>query len=94
MRDYDVTMSMVGIAELKSKLSEHLRKVRAGRSLTILDRKTPIARLVPWRPGVADLRMRRPAANAPKLQRVPLPPPLELRGDVVDLLMDERQRGR
>jgi antitoxin (DNA-binding transcriptional repressor) of toxin-antitoxin stability system len=87
-------MSTVGIADLKSRLSEHLRKVRAGRSLTILDRETPIARLVPWQPGVTDLRIRRPASNAPKLQRVALPPPLALRGDVLDLLMEERQRGR
>ncbi len=34
------------IAELKSRLSEHLRSVRTGRTLTILDRDTPIARIV------------------------------------------------
>ncbi len=87
-------MYTVRIADLKSRLSEHLRKVRAGRSLTILDRDTPIARLVPWQPGVAGLSVRRPASSAPKLQRVALPPPLALRGDVLDLLLEERQRGR
>jgi prevent-host-death family protein len=40
-------MNTVKIADLKSRLSEHLRKVRAGRSMTILDRDHPIARLVP-----------------------------------------------
>jgi prevent-host-death family protein len=40
-------MSTVKIADLKSWLSEHLRKVRAGRSMTILDRNYPTARLVP-----------------------------------------------
>jgi len=76
-------MSSVRIADLKSRLSEHLRKVRAGRSLTILDRDTPIARIVPWRNGDTSLRVRPPLSGAPKLRRVPLPPPLPVHGDVV-----------
>lgn len=93
--DYYVTaMSNVRIADLKSRLSEHLRKVRAGRSLTILDRDTPIARIVPWQEGDITLKVRSPLAGAPKLQRVPLPPPLRLHGDIVKLLMQERQGER
>ena len=87
-------MSSVRIADLKSRLSEHLRKVRAGRSLTILDRDTPIARIIPWQDGDAAMKVRRPLAGAPKLQRVPLPPPLHLRTDIVKLLMEERQGER
>jgi len=41
-------MSNVRIADLKARLSEHLRAVRRGRSLTVLDRDTPIARIVPY----------------------------------------------
>jgi len=37
----------VKIADLKTHLSEYLRTVRAGGSLTILDRETPIAKVVP-----------------------------------------------
>lgn len=93
--DYYVTaMSNVRIADLKSRLSEHLRKVRGGRSLTILDRDTPIARIVPWQEGDITLKVRSPLAGAPKLQRVPLPPPLRLHGDIVKLLMQERQGER
>ena len=92
--DYYMTMSEVRIADLKSHLSEHLRKVRGGRSLTILDRDTPIARIVPWKAGDGPLRLRPPLRGAPNLQRVPLPPPLGLRGDVVKLLMEERQGDR
>jgi antitoxin (DNA-binding transcriptional repressor) of toxin-antitoxin stability system len=92
--DYYVTMTGIGIADLKSRLSEHLRKVRAGSSLTILDRDTPIARIVPWRAGNGSLRLRAPLPGAPKLQRVPLPPPLRLRGDIVKLLIEERQGDR
>ncbi len=92
--DYYMTMTGIRIADLKSRLSEHLRKVRGGVSLTILDRDTPIARIVPWTTAYASLKVRSPRAGAPKLQRVPLPPPLGLRGDVVKLLMQERQGDR
>ena len=92
--DYYMTMTGIRIADLKSRLSEHLRKVRAGSSLTILDRDTPIARIVPWKAGDGSLKLRAPLPGAPKLQRVPLPPPLRLRGDIVQLLMEERQGDR
>ena len=87
-------MISVRIADLKSRLSEHLRKVRAGRSLTILDRDTPIARIVPWEKGDEQFRVRSPVADAPSLQRVPLPSPLRIRGDIVKLLLEERQGDR
>lgn len=87
-------MINVRIADLKSRLSEHLRKVRAGRSLTILDRDTPIARIVPWVEGDVQFKVRPPAAGAPPLQRVPLPAPLRMRGDIVKILLEERQGDR
>jgi prevent-host-death family protein len=79
----------VRIAELKSRLSEYLRKVRAGRVLTIYDRDTPIARLVPIE-GASLLTVRPPSAEAKGLARVALPPPLEVGVDVVDVLAEER----
>jgi antitoxin (DNA-binding transcriptional repressor) of toxin-antitoxin stability system len=91
---YPVTMSEVRIADLKSRLSEHLRKVRRGRSLTILDRDTPIARIVPWQAGDGSLKIRAPLPSAPKLQRVPLPPPIPTGTDIVTLLLEERQGDR
>ena len=91
---YDVTMNEIRIADLKSHLSEHLRKVRGGRTLTILDRDTPIARIVPWKTGEGALKIRSPLAGAPKLHDIPLPPPLKVRGDVVTLLLEERQGDR
>jgi len=94
INDYNVTMSNVRIADLKSHLSEHLRKVRAGRSLTILDRDTPIARVVPWEGGGLSLKVRPPLSGAPKLHRVKLPAPLRAHADIVNLLMEERQGDR
>ena len=49
-------MSTVRIAELKARLSEHLRAVRKGRTLTVLDRDTPVARIVPYRTEVLEIR--------------------------------------
>ncbi len=40
-------MRAVRIAELKAHLSEHLRAVQDGATVTVLDRNTPIARIVP-----------------------------------------------
>jgi len=41
-----MVMTNVRIADLKARLSEYLRRVRRGDVLTVLDRKTPIARIV------------------------------------------------
>lgn len=96
MNDYNMTMNKVRIAEFKSHLSEHLRKVRAGRSLTVLDRNTPVARVVPFAGEHAMLNIRKPLPGAGELARVPLPPPLRLRkrNDIVTLLLEERQGER
>ena len=37
----------VGIRELKSRLSEYLRQVKAGETVTITDRGQPVGRIVP-----------------------------------------------
>ena len=83
----------VRIAELKARLSEHLRYVRQGHTLTILDRNTPIADVVPHEPSSA-LRVREPERNLDKLGDVPLPPPLPLDVDVLDLLLEDRTTDR
>ncbi len=87
-------MKSVGIAELKSHLSEHLRDVRRGEVVTVLDRSTPVARLVPVTGPLEPLVVRgaRPGTTAPGL--VPLPPRLEKGVDVVALLLEERRSDR
>ena len=87
-------MSDVRIAELKSRLSEYLRKVRRGHSVTVLDRETPIARLVPYEGEAMSLTIKEPLKGAPRLREVPLPAPLRIEGDVVTLLHAERQSDR
>lgn len=47
----------VSVSELKARLSEHLRRVRAGEELLITDRGNPVARLVPVRADEDDVRL-------------------------------------
>ena len=92
--DYVLVMKSVKIAELKAKLSEHLRAVRRGHSVIVVDRETPIARLVPYSPDAEGLTIRKPLRRRRSIQSVPLPKPLKLDIDIVDLLLDERQGER
>ena len=90
---YHIVMKQVRIAELKAKLSEYLRDVRRGETISVLDRETPVAQIVPVRASTG-LRVRKPTSDAPPLNRVPLPGPAKLPIDVVALLLEERQRQR
>jgi prevent-host-death family protein len=83
-------MRTVRIAELKSRLSEHLRMVRRGETVTVMDRDTPIARIVPYESEASSLIIRRPAPGSPRLSEVALPPPLRTKTDIVKLLLEER----
>lgn len=49
-------MKTVGIADLKARLSEHLKSVRKGRTLTVLDRDTPVAQIVPIQSEAIEVR--------------------------------------
>ena len=90
---HNVTMKQVRIAELKARLSEYLRAVRAGESIAVLDRDTPVAQLVPVRER-SSLRVRKPGRGTPPLSRVAVPKRAKLNVDVVQLLLEERQGHR
>lgn len=82
-----MVMTTVRIAELKSRLSEHLRSVRKGRTLTVLDRDTPVARIVPY--TAEPLEVRRATR---RLRDLELPPPASATDSVAVLLDDRRRR--
>lgn len=91
--DYDLVMKghdQVGIADLKAHLSEHLRRVRGGESLVLLDRQTPVARLVPYAASERTLPFR-PAQGA--LRQVRLPKPVK-GTDSLAVLLADRNSGR
>ena len=86
-------MKQVRIADLKARLSEYLRAVRAGESIAVLDRDTPVAQIIPVREPRA-LRVRKPASGSPPLHRIKVPKRPRLHVDIVDLLLEERQGQR
>jgi prevent-host-death family protein len=80
-------MKAVGIADLKARLSEHLKAVRKGRTLTILDRGTPVAQVVPVAPDPVEVRR---AIRRPK--DVPLPSWPSGKTDSLAVLLVDRAR--
>jgi len=83
-------MKQVLISELKSHLSEHLRAVQAGQAILVMDRKTPIARIVPYDEAPAGIVIRQPKPGAPLLRDLPMPPPVHLEVDLMKVLEEER----
>ncbi len=81
----------VKVAELKARLSEYLRAAQRGHPVTVCDRDTPIARLVPYEPEREALSVRKPIRA---LRDVTLPPPLGRRVDSLAVLLEERQPSR
>jgi antitoxin (DNA-binding transcriptional repressor) of toxin-antitoxin stability system len=95
-------MEKVTISELKNRLSEYLRKVRAGRGVLIFDRDRPVARLERVEGDAAhDDKLGR-LERAGLVRRAKSPPPLKnLRAavpkaarSVTRALIEERGEGR
>lgn len=77
----------VRIAEFKARMSEYLRGVRQGQTLVILDRRTPIARVLPFTGAPTQITVREPI-RSPKDIR--LPAPTRRRTDSLRALLEER----
>ena len=81
-------MTKAGVAELKANLSAYLRRVRDGESVTVMDRDTPVARLVSLETDQrSGLRVRSARKDLAFLGQLP---PLRTRAEIVDLLLEER----
>lgn len=80
---------VVKVSELKAKLSAYLARVRGGATVTVCDRRTPIAKLVPFDDDRGGLEVREPidAGGLPAASRIPLRKPF----DVVALLLEDRE---
>jgi antitoxin (DNA-binding transcriptional repressor) of toxin-antitoxin stability system len=79
-------MSKVGIADLKAHLSRHLRSVRGGRTITVLDRDTPVAQIVPYE-AEGPLEVRRASRKPGDLR---LPHRLARPTDSLSILLKDR----
>jgi prevent-host-death family protein len=86
----------VGIRELKRQLSAYIRQVKAGGTVIITERGTPVGRIVPLSPSLetrieALIEAGFLAWNGRKL--TPLAPMARVRGQrtVADLLLEDRE---
>lgn len=63
-------MTIAKVSELKAKLSAYLSEVRKGGSVTVYDRKTPIARIVPFLEESDDLLIVEATAPPSDLKKI------------------------
>jgi prevent-host-death family protein len=86
-----MVMNRPKVAELKARLSKYLAGVRAGDTVVVCDRNTPIARIVPYDErddGFVVHEAQRPAAEVRKVRGVK--PRKQV--DVVRLLREDRDQ--
>lgn len=76
------------IAQFKARLSSYLQEVRQGREVIIMDRKTPIAKVVPFSQSHHSVVVRGPRVKK-SLKSLTFPG-IKARVDVVRLLREAR----
>ena len=84
-------MKQVMVSELKAKLSAYLAAVRKGETVVVCDRKTPIARLIPYTQDTDELGIEEPVTTD-RGQTWPKPVRLRKKVDVVKLLREDRDQ--
>jgi prevent-host-death family protein len=85
-----MVMVKVKTAELKSKLSSFLRKVRAGEQIIVTDRDTPIAKLVPYSKSEEKLTIRTAKRSPSIIKNISVPKALPGISSF-DALMEDRE---
>jgi prevent-host-death family protein len=84
-------MRQTNVSGLKARLSEYLAAVRNGETVVVHDRRTPIARLVPFEQQADELQVAEPTRPLRDLTKVK-PIRLRRRVDVVKLLRESRDQ--
>lgn len=79
------------VSELKAKLSAYLSEVREGQTVVVCDRKTPVARLVPYTQDTDELGIEEPAITD-RERAWPKSVRLRKKVDVVRLLRQDRDQ--
>jgi prevent-host-death family protein len=83
-------MKRAKISELKAKLSAYLRNVRNGETVLVVDRTTPIAKLMPIE-AEDEVVIVGPSGPTPALKRLK-PVRLRKKIDIVELLRESRDQ--
>jgi len=77
-------MSSVPVSELETNLSDVLRRVKEGETVTVTESETPVAQIVPMRKSLVF----REATKS--IDEIELLPPLQTSVDIVELLLEDR----
>ncbi len=77
----------VKISELKAHLSKYLRHVRRGHTVEVMDRDTPVARVVPYEERPSGLVVR-PAIG--RMRDLKIPRGRKIKTDIVALIREDR----
>jgi len=86
-----MVMKQVKIAEFKTHLSSHLKQVRQGKEIIILDRKQPIAKVMPLVDRKKQLLIVRKAKTKGGLKKLRFKG-IKAKVDVVKALREDRDR--
>lgn len=84
-------MISVNIATLKAKLSFYLSQVKRGQEVLVLDRKSPVARMIPSGGGREDLVLTEAARSAASVKTLRFAR-LSRRTDSTRVLREDRDR--
>ncbi len=84
-------MNSVNIASFKAQLGKFLGRVRKGEEIVILDRKTPVARLIPYAEKLpVKVAVRRPLEDPASLSRLSFQPLKKKSVDTLKVLLEDR----
>lgn len=90
---YHMVMKKVGVADLKAHLSGHLRAVKKGETLIVVERGTPVARVVPATELRSGIVTRPPIRDLSAVRRMlKALPSLALPISSLTILLEDRKR--
>jgi len=92
-RGYLTRMKTVRVEDLRERIDDLRCRVLLGETIVIHRGRKPIARLVPYDWEEGPIRVRPPIGIYRFVQEVPLPPPLRMKRDIVEYLLEDRGRG-
>ena len=87
---HHLVMKRIGIAELKARLSEQLKKVQRGETVIVMDRDRAVAKIVPYHEHRVELVVHPPKVAYRTLGDIPEGPPIPHTGDILEALAEER----
>ena len=86
---HNLVMKQAKVSELKARLSSYLAEVKSGDTVTVCERATPIARLVPFKGDAEDFEIRESRESIGRLTRI-RPVRLRKKADVNKILRETR----